>query len=372
MDSGYLINWVGVTMFGLASIVILGLLLVLLFLALARHRMLALVILGFVVLFVGLPLIALISSYRATGHQRARQVAEIGWRHDQVRESYGREQWRQFQPPRPNRRAKPAKPEGVHSTVQVHEQRMEEAKMLAELAPDERLTHDWPHTLAGDGSDGVQAELDKSTDMESLQTAEGPAGSEELLAAGELPDVAADVTKAAATPPSADDEAPSADLTVQAPRTQRPDWVLTPPEVVDGDPAEVLVSDPFETGQECDQDIQRRMIAAIQRFADRQCQQIGAPRGLNLPVQAEDLDLISQQRFVDVIPTSVGPMTQVHRMVVYDEDFRRILDRRISEAIVGRRLVRTGVFSGGVLLLVGSLFGILKGAARRQAKAATK
>jgi hypothetical protein len=358
-------------MLGLASIVILGLLLVLLFLALARHRMLALVALGFIVLFVGLPLIAL-KSYRATGHQRARQVAKIRWQDDRFREAYDREQWRQFQRARPNRRAKPAEPGGSHAITRVHEQRVEEAKMLAELTPGERLTHDWPQTLASEGSGGVQAELVKSTDMESLQTAEEPAGSGELLAVLELPE-GGDVAKAAATPPSAEDEAPGADLTDQAPAAQRPDWVLKPPQDVDGEPAEVLVSDPFETGQECDQDIQRRMIAAIHRFADRQCQQIGAPQGLNLPVQAEDLHLISRgQRFVDVIPTSVGPMTQAHQLVVYNEDFRRILDRRISEAIVGQRLVRTGVFSGGVLLLVGSLFGILKGAARREAKAATK
>ncbi len=87
-------------------------------------------------------------------------------------------------------------------------------------------------------------------------------------------------------------------------------------------------------------------------------------------MNSDDIRRVSRQRFVDVIPTSVGPMKQVHQLIVFDEPFRRVLDRRVSEAIVGERLVRTGVFSGGILLLVGSLFGILKGgAARRQARA---
>ena len=64
-------------------------------------------------------------------------------------------------------------------------------------------------------------------------------------------------------------------------------------------------------------------------------------------------------------------MKQIHQLVVFDQEFCRVLDRRVSEAVIGRRLSQTGVFSGGVLLLVGSLFGILKGASRRRSKVAS-
>ena len=129
------------------------------------------------------------------------------------------------------------------------------------------------------------------------------------------------------------------------------------------------MSDPFETGAECDVDMQRRIRSAIQDYADLHSTGVGAPADLNLPLHPADIRHVSRERFVDVIQTSVGPMKQVHQLIVFDESFRRVLDRRVSEAIVGQRLVRTGVFSGGILLLVGSLFGILKGgAARRQAR----
>ena len=230
-------------------------------------------------------------------------------------------------------------------------------------------------TAASESPDVGLPEIDGSTDMDALNTAVETGGTELLALAEEPPPGVADAREVSATPPSEAERppaAPSSSSPVDTPAAvQRPDWVESPPGEVDGQLAEVLVSDPFETGDECDQDIQRRMIAAVQRFADRQVRRIGAPRGINLPVRPEDLSRISRQRFVDVIPTSVGPMKQAYRLIVFDEPFRQVLDRRITEAMVGQRLVRTGAFSGGVLLLLGSLFGILKGAARRQAKAAS-
>ena len=67
----YTFDWLGVTMFGLAAIVILGLLVLLLFLAVARHRLLGLAVLGCVLLFVGLPLIWLTAVYREAEYRSA-------------------------------------------------------------------------------------------------------------------------------------------------------------------------------------------------------------------------------------------------------------------------------------------------------------
>jgi hypothetical protein len=151
----------------------------------------------------------------------------------------------------------------------------------------------------------------------------------------------------------------------------QPAWVQNPPSTVEKQPAEVLVSDLFETRDECEQDLKHRIQAAIETFAERHCRQRGMVPKFPLPIQTDDLRQVSRDRFVDVVPTSVGPMRRVHQLVVFDADFCRVLDRRVSEAVIGQRLSQTGAFSGSVLLLVGSLFGILKGASRRRSKVAS-
>ena len=372
----------GILLVGLAAMFVLGLLALLVFLVIARHRMLSFIVLGFVLLFIGLPM-ALWSASRQAAY-RARQAVE--YEHLQRAQEARIRALSEFERQRAqvsemrNFEGYPSGPPNVPAPPKP-------PMMVEAFARSSVAEETVPPVTAAVSTDATEgggvAEISAQGELDFWQT-EDPSGEagNDIVVAAEPPAVensdpaepitptvsvqdqaAVDVVEAAA--------APIEPMAAATAAVIQPTWVQSPPADVENQPAEVLVSDLFETRDECEQDLQHRIRAAIESFAERHCRQLGIAPRLPLPIQPEDIRQVSRERFVDVVPTSVGPMKRVHQLVVFNEEFRRVLDRRVSEAVIGRRLSQTGVFSGGVLLLVGSLFGILKGASRRQSKVAS-
>ena len=141
---------------------------------------------------------------------------------------------------------------------------------------------------------------------------------------------------------------------------ERPSWVTNPPKMVDGHAAEVIVSDAYETGDECEENLNNRIAAAIQHHAAKQSRDAGGPGSVTIQVGRDDIRRVSRDRHLEVIDTSVGPMKQIHQLVVFDNEFERRAKQQVTQAVVGTRLAATGALSGGALILLATSFGLLR------------
>jgi hypothetical protein len=164
---------------------------------------------------------------------------------------------------------------------------------------------------------------------------------------------------------AADSIAAVPDAAPSAQATAPPEWVLHPPDQVDGHLALVLVSDPFEDRFACNADLERRTQQAIVQLAHERSRQQGLPSDLPIKVTFEEIGMVSRQRFYQLRPSSVGDMLQGYQLTVLDNDFQSKLDQRIKDALVDRRLTATGIFSGSTLVVVSLLFGAFRLVARK-------
>ncbi len=153
-------------------------------------------------------------------------------------------------------------------------------------------------------------------------------------------------------------------------KVERPAWVKNPPQWVDGSPAEVILSDAFVTGDECEQNLNSKIAAAIQRLAEEQSRVEGGPH-VEIHVSPEDIRRVSRDRHLEIIKTSVGPMKQIHQLVVFDNEFKRRAKAQMTEAVVGTRLAATGAVSGGALILLATSFALLRIVSRSSRDAST-
>lgn len=163
-------------------------------------------------------------------------------------------------------------------------------------------------------------------------------------------------------------ETPIATSNFEVPPTlpaDAPEWVRTPPDRVGDDWAQLVVSDPLETGAECDRNIQEKARGILQVFVHEYIQAKGVDR--SGPIQVSDAMVTAalKDRYSADRPTSLGAMRQAYRMVVFDDNLQRQVDEQIEQAAVQRRLWWTGMFSLGTLSFVSTLFGFLRTAARR-------
>jgi hypothetical protein len=128
----------------------------------------------------------------------------------------------------------------------------------------------------------------------------------------------------------------------------------------------VLVSDPFEDQFSCNDDLERKTRNVIGQFAARRCRQLGLATHVPLSkITYDDVEMVSRERYYHPRTTSVGEMLVGYQLTVMDDAFQAKLDQRITDAMVQRRLTKTGVVSGGVLLGVTFLFGVFRFAARK-------
>ncbi|MDG2382680.1 MAG: hypothetical protein P8N76_13505 [Pirellulaceae bacterium] len=147
--------------------------------------------------------------------------------------------------------------------------------------------------------------------------------------------------------------------TVNSIRAELPTWVKTPPTIIAGRPAIVVVSDKYETVGECEENLRNLVESELQEYVLGQLRDAQGFVGA-VALEPADLRRFSKDRFVEVVETSVGPMQQIHQLLVFDADFDREIQDRMRQVIVGDRLSKTGFVSGAAFVLLAATFGFLR------------
>ena len=149
---------------------------------------------------------------------------------------------------------------------------------------------------------------------------------------------------------------------------KRPDWVSSPPAEIDGHPAIVVQSAQWETARECKSELLALVHAEAMQFATDvvYSNQVDGPA--EFPLSPNDLRQITRDEYEEEVETSVGPMKRVHQLIVFDDGFKGSLRDRYYQATVEERLAQAGFMSGGLVLLLATVFGVLKVSTRSSRK----
>lgn len=136
----------------------------------------------------------------------------------------------------------------------------------------------------------------------------------------------------------------------------KPAWVDSPPLALDGKEAQVVESTACLMLHECEEDILRREADA--------CRQYLARRGKAAKLDRTDLQdlalLARREHWTGQFDTSQGTANQIFSLLQFDDKFHNEANKRMERVIVANRVAATGLCSGGVMLALVSLFGVLK------------
>ena len=149
---------------------------------------------------------------------------------------------------------------------------------------------------------------------------------------------------------------------------KRPDWVSSPPAEIDGQPAVVVQSAQWETARECKSELLVLVHAEAMQFATDVVYSNQVDGAAEFPLSPNDLRQITRDEYEEEVETSVGPMKRVHQLIVFDDGFKGSLRDRYYQATVEERLAQAGFMSGGLVLLLATVFGVLKVSTRSSRK----
>ena len=141
----------------------------------------------------------------------------------------------------------------------------------------------------------------------------------------------------------------------------RPAWVEAAP-VRDGSVHFTSIcSDPQTTQAQALRALDDRLRTATKEYIGEHLQSELAPNLIrfSLPEIKQRL-LRPENMYQEKITVSVGPMYQVHAKLQFDNEFRELLDRKWGELRATYRLAETGLVTGGVLLLIATVFGYFR------------
>ena len=153
---------------------------------------------------------------------------------------------------------------------------------------------------------------------------------------------------------------PDASTRPQPDRANYPNWVKAPPADVDGKLALVLVTDPFDNRFLCDGDMSRRVHFVVNAYAKQIADDLGLPAPHDLKFNNHKLASVVHDRFYALRSTSMGAMTQLYQLTVFDEAFREDLVRRVEQSVIQRRVSIAGLLSGGLLVGLAGLCGLFR------------
>jgi hypothetical protein len=141
----------------------------------------------------------------------------------------------------------------------------------------------------------------------------------------------------------------------------RPAWVEAPP-VREGTVHSTSVcSDPYSTPSHAMHALDEKLKAATAEYIAEYLHSDLAPSLIRYNVSEIKQKLLSPQNvYEEEITVSIGKMHQVHAKLEFPADFREQLDRRWAELRATYRLAETGLISGGVLLLLATVFGYFR------------
>jgi hypothetical protein len=145
----------------------------------------------------------------------------------------------------------------------------------------------------------------------------------------------------------------------------RPVWMDEPTGRLGNSFRAILVSEPYVTRQECDEQLTLRMQAAAREYIETYLGEMPAEKVQLSPDYLRRHVL--RKEWEEHLSTSVGEMVQVHGLLDFDDKVRREIDGQWRAVKVRTRLGYVAAGGGSVLALLASLFGYLKVSTRRAA-----
>ncbi|MDP6446710.1 MAG: hypothetical protein QF805_23160, partial [Pirellulaceae bacterium] len=155
-----------------------------------------------------------------------------------------------------------------------------------------------------------------------------------------------------------DDDNPAAHVKFPA---DRPTWVEGE-DNLDGDVHTIAVASDLHFRQaDCERPLLHATRNAVAQYVNSHLHEDRASLLISFDDDFVNHRLVSTDgRYDEVIEVSVGKMYQSHRLLEFDNTFRREIDRRWQDVVATGRLLTLGLGSFGVLGLMGIAFGYLR------------
>jgi hypothetical protein len=158
-----------------------------------------------------------------------------------------------------------------------------------------------------------------------------------------------------------------AELTIDAPSDTieippgRPEWVGQKPKFEGKVHTIAVASGPYATDKESRRALDAAIVKATNKYIADQVGSDQAPRLIRFDARTIKKRFVKPDNaYHDVARYSVGWMHENFALLEFGPEFRNELDRRWTKVKATSRVAQTGLFSGAVLALVGSIFGYFR------------
>jgi hypothetical protein len=142
----------------------------------------------------------------------------------------------------------------------------------------------------------------------------------------------------------------------------RPDWVQHPRRTRSGDVHQITVSSgPYATDLQAERALDEELVKATNEYIAEQLGSEIAPTLLHYTARTIKEKYVKPgNTYHEQITVSIGDMQQRHALLEFDDSFRKEIQSTWVGKIAESRLLQLGVVAGGVLLLLGSVFGYFR------------
>lgn len=139
-----------------------------------------------------------------------------------------------------------------------------------------------------------------------------------------------------------------------------PHWMDEPMGKRDGVYRTIATAGPYATPQECNQRLNEAIDEAVRNYIERFMSRRSPAQGeIELP-PAFIHERIARDEWLQQSQYAVGPMYNLHQLLIFDDGVNQEIDRRYRESQVAGRLASTGAGAALLLGLIGTMFGYLK------------
>lgn len=126
-----------------------------------------------------------------------------------------------------------------------------------------------------------------------------------------------------------------------------------------GEGWEVVVG-PYQTREECHHELNKQLEKAVNTYVDGYLNRPGHAGLVRFNAEFIQSEYLQSPIQEQIIESSVGQMRQLTAVMKFEQSLTEEIDRRWRAAQVTSRLLQAALISGGVLLMLTTLFAYLK------------